>query len=167
MKRGADLEAREMWRLGDLEQCFDPALAHGRTQRLPVSSVIDVLAVSHAPERIAQYRRAMQCGERFPPISVVRLGGRFWVADGHKRFSAYTLLGGRDVVVEVWPVPRWLHDQWRQFRNKTRQQLTLLRRSLDDPTARRQLAQLARDTIGHWRRVRWSLIMLARRVRAG
>jgi len=137
--------------------CFDPARAEYPTRVLPLDRVIDPLPVSHAPERIEQYRTAMARGERFPPIAVVRVGGRFLVADGHKRFSAYKGLTRDRIVVQVWTIRRWLRDQWTQLTRKTRQQVTLLRRSRTDPRARREAVRLALDTLEHWRRVLRSL----------
>jgi len=138
--------------------CFDPALAVYPTRRIPIAQVIDPLPVSHAPERIAAYRRAMEEGDRFPPVSVVRIAGRLLVADGHKRFSAYRSLPVTEIVVEVWTTRRWLRDQWEQLRRKTRQQWTLLRRSATDQQARAQATRLLWDTLGHWRRVGRSLV---------
>jgi hypothetical protein len=138
--------------------CFDTAGAVFPIRVLPLARVIDPLPVSHAPERIEQYRLAMERGDRFPPIAVVRWGRRFLVADGHKRFSAYKQLARHDdIVVEVWTLRRWLRDQLGQLRRKTRQQLGLLRRSRTDPQARRDLGRLAWDTAGHWRRMAQSL----------
>jgi hypothetical protein len=138
--------------------CFDTAGAEFPTRVLPLARVVDPLPVSHAPERIEAYRLAMERGERFPPIAVVRWGARFLVADGHKRFTAYRQLSGRDeIVVEVWPLRRWLRDQLGQLRRKTRQQLGILRRSYTDPQARRDATRLAWDTVGHWRRMALSL----------
>ena len=142
---------------GDQNDCFDPALAAFPTCRVPIERVVDPLAVSHAPERIMAYRQAMERGERFPPISVVRLAGRLLIADGHKRFSAYRSLAVTEIVVEVWTVRRWLSDQWEQFLRKTRQQWTLLWRSAVDHEARTQAVRLFWDTIGHWRRLGLSL----------
>jgi hypothetical protein len=140
-----------------MRRYFDPALAEFPTRVVPVDRVLDLLGVSHAPERIAAYRRAMEGGEVFPPISVIRLGRRFVIADGHKRFSACRQLRVHEVVVEVWTVRRCLRDQWRQLARKTRQQIGLLRASTRDRYARRALRRLALDTIGHWRRVFRSL----------
>ncbi len=94
--------------------CFDPERAELPVQRVPVALVVDPLVVPHAPERIASYREAMRAGVRFPPISVLPLGGRFFVADGHKRWSAFRALGADEVLVEVWTGQRWLRDQLRQ-----------------------------------------------------
>ena len=140
------------------DECFDPALAAFPTRRVPIDAVVDLLHVSHAPDQIAAYRRAMERGERFPPISVVRVAGRLLVADGHKRFSAYRSLAVTDIVVEVWTVRRWLRDQCGQLLRKSRQQWTLLARSMYDRGARAQAARLFWDTIGHWRRVGLSLV---------
>lgn len=139
------------------QHCFDPALASGRTITVPIGAVVDLLQVTHAPDRIAEYRRAMLRGDRFPPIAVVVMGGRVLVADGHKRFTAYRALPVVDIVVEVWTIRRWLGDQWRQLRGKTRQQWRLVSRVAVDPGARRELNRLFRDTIGHWRRIAVSL----------
>jgi hypothetical protein len=97
-----------------LVACFDPARALLPVRLVPVARVVDLLAVSHAPDRIAAYRAAMQAGERFPPIAVLPFAGRYWIADGHKRWSAYRALGAREVWVELWTARRWLRDQGRQ-----------------------------------------------------
>ena len=141
-----------------VEACFDPALAQFPVRYLPLAEVIDLLHVTHAPDTIASYGAAMSRGQRFPPVAVVRVGGRFFVADGHKRLSAYKELvraGGdarSDVLVQVWTWRRWLNDQGRQLRRKTRQQAALLSRSLTDPAAREEGRRLVADTVGHWRR---------------
>ncbi len=98
----------------DLAESFDPARAHLPVRRVPVTHIVDLLAVSHAPDRVAAYRAAMLAGERFPPIGVLPIGERYFVADGHKRWQAYRALGARDVLVEVWTPRRWLRDQGRQ-----------------------------------------------------
>lgn len=136
-----------------LDDCFDGALATSLTRILPIAAVVDPLPVTHLPERIAAYRRAMERGDRFPPIAVVRIVGRYWVADGHKRFSAYRSLTTTEILVEVWTTRRWLHDQWRQFRTKTRQQWHIISRSPTDAGARAQARRLFWDTLGHWQRI--------------
>lgn len=99
---------------GDRSAVFDPARAELRVRRVPVARVVDLLTVSHAPDRVEAYRAAMLAGERFPPIAVLAFAGRFWIADGHKRWSAYRELGATEVWVEVWTARRWLRDQLRQ-----------------------------------------------------
>jgi hypothetical protein len=140
--------------------CFDAALAGAPTRWLDVAAVIDVLQVSHAPERIAEYRDAMRRGERFPPVSVVRLGGRFFIADGHKRFSAYKEMGAERILVEVWSLRRWLRDQGGQLGRKTRAQVAILVRSPFDASARARGRRLFWDSVGHWRRIATSLAAL-------
>ena len=140
--------------------CFNPALAAFPTRRVAIDQVVDLLPVSHAAERIASYRHAMEAGDQFPPISVVRVAGRLLIADGHKRFSAYRSLPVSDIVVEVWTTRRWLRDQWEQFVRKTGQQWSLAWRSAVDQRARGQARRLFWDTIGHWRRV---VLSIARR----
>lgn len=138
--------------------CFNPALAVFPTRRVSIERVVDLLPVSHAPERIVAYRDAMERGEQFPPISVVRIAGRLLIADGHKRFSAYRSLPVTEIVVEVWTVRRWCRDQWGQFVRKTGQQVSLVWRSAADPRARTQASRLFWDTLGHWRRMALSVV---------
>lgn len=145
--------------------CFDPALARGPTRSLPVAAVIDLLEIEHAPEHVERYRAAMARGERFPPIAVVRLAGRYFLADGHKRLSAFRRLGvgGDTICVEVWPWSRWIDDQWRQFRRKAGLQLRLLARATGEPAARAELRALLAHYATHWRRIGRSLAAKARR----
>lgn len=140
------------------QRCFDETRAEFPTQQLAVAVLVDLLHVTHAPERIADYRGAMERGDRFPPISVVRLGPRFYVADGHKRFAAYRSLPVDTIVVEVWPLRRWLLDQWGQFSRKTRQQARLLWRMPVDRRSRAEARELFWSTVRHWRRVTRSLV---------
>jgi ATP-binding cassette, subfamily B, bacterial MsbA len=136
-----------------MPECFDAARAQFPTRVVGLAQVVDLLPVTHAPERIAEYQAAMLRGERFPPIAVVRVGRRFLVADGHKRLSAYRQIADEPIAVEVWSVARWLRDQREQLVRKTRQQASLLRRSHRDPHARQEARRLALDTLGHWRRI--------------
>jgi hypothetical protein len=145
-------------------ECFDPGRAVHPTLGVRVEEVVDLLEVSHAPERIEEYRRAMAAGDRFPPIAVVRLGGRLLLADGHKRFQAFRALGGEEIHVEVWPWRRWLADQRRQLSGKTRAHGSLLRRLPRHGEARAAARRLFWDTLGHWRRIAASL---NRRLRGG
>lgn len=137
---------------------FDPSLAAGPTRVLSLQHVVDLLRVTHAPDRVAEYRAAMIRGQRFPPIAVVRLGGRFVVADGHKRLSAYASAGRHDIVVEVWTLRRLLRDQARQVMGNARKNGAILRRSVTDP---RGAWRLLLTTLRHWRRVALSLACVA------
>lgn len=144
--------------------CFDPALARGPTRVLAVSDVIDMLEVEHAPEHVERYREAMSRGERFPPVAVVRLAGRYFLADGHKRFAAFRRLGGHEsIVVEIWSIPRWSRDQWGQLRRKAGLQIDLLRRAVREPAARAETRALLGHYGAHWRRIGRSLAEKIRR----
>ncbi len=138
---------------------FDPGLASLPTRRLPIESVTDLLQITHAPDRVAEYRIKMQRGDRFPPVSVIRLAGHFLVADGHKRFTAYRALGRDEILVEVWTLRRWLGDQWRQVRTNAGKNRRILRRSVSEPA---EATRLLRSTWFHWKRVAACLVGRAR-----
>lgn len=138
---------------------FDPALVRYPTRTLPLRQVIDLLDVTHAPERIEAYRQRMAAGDLFPPVSVIVIGSWVLVADGHKRLSAYRAIGRETVVVEVWPISRWFSNQGRQLLDNARKNARILRLLVTDPPAAR-LQALA--TLGHWRRVAVSLFRRAR-----
>jgi len=134
---------------------FDPARASSATLVVPLERVVDLLSEEpHAPERIESYRAAMLAGAQFPPISVVKWGGRFLVADGHKRLAAYTALSPRDIRVEVWTWRRWGRDQARQLKHNARKNGQVLALSVTDPRA---AGKLFATTLHHWRRVARSL----------
>ena len=135
---------------------FDPARAEFPTRMLPVEAIVDLLPLTHVPERVTAYRDRMQAGDRFPPISVIRLFGRFVIADGHKRYSAYCLLGEPMIVVEVWPLHRWLRDQGRQARHNARKNARIVATSVSDPGG---AGRLLLTTLLHWRRVASSLLL--------
>ena len=139
--------------------CFDPARATSATRTVEIANVVDLLPVSHAPERVHEYRRAMEAGALFPPVSVLSLFGRLVLADGHKRLSACRPLVGESLVVEVWPLPRFLRDQWEQARANGRKNAAILGHAFSDP---REALRLLRSTTGHWRRVVVSLLAVAR-----
>ena len=149
------------------QRCFDPGLARHATRTLAIDEVVDPLAVPHAPERVEEYRIAMLRGDRFPPVSVVRLAGRFFLADGHKRFSAYRQLGEQEIVVEIWPIGHWLGDQAGQLRRKLVLQARLFSRSVYDREARLEARALLRHFASHWRRIARSLGEQWRAARAG
>ena len=141
----------------DETACFDVADAEFPTRVVRVEEIVDLLAVSHAAERIAAYRDAMAAGARFPPIAVLRFGRRYLIADGHKRFSAYRQLSEAPLAVQVWTLRHCLRDQWQQLRRKTRQQADVLRGGARDPANRRAAHRLFWDTVGHWQRIVRSL----------
>lgn len=64
----------------------------GRRLLLPLAAVRDPLVVGHAEDVVACYREAMAAGAQFPPVAVVRLGGCYLLADGHKRLRAFRAL---------------------------------------------------------------------------
>jgi hypothetical protein len=133
---------------------FDAKRAEYRCIALPCRRVIDLLPLSHAPDRVAGYREQMREGAQFPPISVIRLLKWYVIADGHKRFSAFRQLGHDGIVVEVWPLRRWLLDQWRQVCGNARKNARIVATSFSDPAA---AWRLLLTTLLHWRRVATSL----------
>ncbi len=153
------------------DSIFDPSLANFRTRLVPTSQVIDLLTVSHAQEKIEEFRRAMVRGDSFPPISGIRLGRRIIVADGHKRFSAYRGLDRSHLWVEIWPLHRWLSDQAGQ----TRKTIRRLLKAFQEIRHQGHRSHEARDLLGgmarHHQRIISSFCHLARcrilRVRQG
>ncbi len=141
---------------------FDSARAAHPTRVLAVEEVVDLLELTHAPEVILEYRERMRAGDLFPPVSVIRLLGRWLVADGHKRYVAWAGLGGKEIVVEVWPLRRWLADQAGQAARNARKNGRIASRLFVDP---RESLVLARTTAEHWRRVALSLLRRATRRR--
>lgn len=137
--------------------CFDRSKAEFKVLTVPIESVIDLLSNTHAPERIAEYRQAMDNGAAFPPLSTLRLGKRFVIADGHKRLSACKQRGMSHVMVEVWTIRRWLRDMGSQSVRKLRQVLVLTARSTVDRDSRKAAVRLYWDTVGHWKRIFTSL----------
>jgi len=135
---------------------FDPALARYPTRRVPAHRVIDLLRITHRPDCVSAYRDRMRRGEAFPPISVIRVGRLYLVADGHKRLQAWLGLapGVETLLVEHWPWRRWARDQWEQFRRKQADFAAALR---GGPGSRKALIGLILSTLRHWWRVARSL----------
>lgn len=146
-----------------LGTCFDAELASFPTVVLPIDELIDIFSVTHAPERVGEYREAMLGGRAFPPISVVRLAGRFFVADGHKRLNAYRTLGYPQIVVERWPLRRWLQDHWAQARKNIRNQWAQLTRGLLRRDATGKASEVLSHYTRHWKRIIGSILARARR----
>lgn len=137
------------------DSVFDVTRAASPVARLPLLAVHDPLVVTHAADRIARYRDQMLRGDRFPPISVIRVFGRHLVADGHKRLAAFRTLGADDILVEVWPLSRWVADQCAQAAANARKNRRILALSVTSP---REAARLAATTLEHWTRVARSLV---------
>jgi subfamily B ATP-binding cassette protein MsbA len=150
--------------VGSAPICFDPSRAQFPTCTVPASRVLDFFTTTHASERIESYRRAMLNGELFPPVSVIRVGPRFVIADGHKRYRACRAAGADQISVELWPLRKLLNDQWRQLRHKTRQIATVIGRAARHPQGRNDARRLYWDTVGHWKRIALSAIARARRL---
>jgi hypothetical protein len=144
-------------RPGDGDGPFDPGLAREAVRTLPRKAIVDLLQVSHDPQTVAAYRDAMREGAKFPPISVVRLGGRWIVADGHKRLAAAAGLGGGLIVVEVWPPRRLAADLGRQLLRSVSRLARIVAGLGRVPSARADARRLARDTAVHWGRIARSL----------
>src|SRR2546422_10603444 len=123
------------------ESCFDPAQAKSRTRLVPLDKIMDLLQVTHAPELVAEYRKAMEDGNRFPPIAVVALGKRLIIADGHKRFAAYKTLPVRRILVEVWTMRTCLQDLARQSLRQAGRGWRILLRTRRDAGAREETLQ--------------------------
>jgi hypothetical protein len=144
--------------VNSLPEAFDAAASRFPVRTVAIEDVVDLLE-PHAPEIVERYRIAMDAGDLFPPVSVVRMGGRLLLADGHKRLRAYRAFAPRTVPVEVWPLWRWLGDQAGQLRRNAGKNARIARRSLRDPKG---AARLLGTTFAHWRRVARSLLARAR-----
>jgi ATP-binding cassette, subfamily B, bacterial MsbA len=142
--------------------CFDVSRAEGQTLETPIESVIDLLSATHAPEKIDEYREAMDRGATFPPIGVFKVGRVFVVTDGHKRLSACKQRGMVRVMVELWTVSRLLADLWDQTVRSTRRLVSSLVHTTHDPESRRRLHRLYWDTVLHWKRLFVTLPTLVR-----
>lgn len=141
---------------------FDPAHATWPTRTVRVARVVDLLAVTHAPERVLEFRRAMLAGELFPPISVVAFAGRFVIADGHKRFAACRGLALEEIPVEVWPARRLTADLSRQLVRFLHRAGGAGLQLVRGPSERREALHFLHTTWEHGLRIARSLRKLAR-----
>jgi len=99
------------------------------------------------------YRKAMEAGDRFPPISVVRLGRIFIIADGHKRFVACSELGLDDIEVELWGIGTLCKDLLAQMWSQIRKGATVISRLHHGPKARRRACWYFLSFFYHWKRM--------------
>lgn len=137
---------------GSGPDCFDSSLAEFETRVFPIDSIIDLLSSTHAPEKIAEYRAAMDNGAKFPPLSIVRIAGRYFLADGHKRLGACKERGMTQVTVELWPLRRIVADLYRQTGRSLRRVASLIAQTPRDPQARKRWRRFYWDTVLHWKR---------------
>jgi len=133
--------------------CFDPKVTLAPTRTVPVSRVIDLLVVTHATERVAEYRQAMLQGGSFPPISVLPLLGWFLVTDGHKRFTAYSSLGDPEILVQIWTLRRSLLHLGQQTLKEVTQGFRLISSLGRDPQAPTELKKFLGSRVRHYQRM--------------
>jgi len=137
--------------------CFDPNLASSPTRAAPVARVVDLLIVTHASERVEQYRQAMLRGDRFPPVSVLPLFGWFLLTDGHKRFTAYKSLETAEMPVQVWTIRRSMAHLARQTLREASEGCRIVARLGRDPEAAALLKKFLWSRVIHYRRLGRSL----------
>lgn len=133
----------------NMDDPFDRARASFPTRVVPTARVLDLLQVTHDPEGVLAYQKAMLAGARFPPIAVVHFAGRYIIADGHKRFSAFLALAADEIVVEVWPWRRVAGDLFRQATRWWRRLWHVTVGSSGGTAAHRETRRFLRDTAVH------------------
>lgn len=141
---------------------FAPEHARYPTRVVATRQVVDLLRVTHDPDRIEEYCEAMRRGARFPPISVLPIAGRFVIADGHRRFQAFLTLGAHDIVVELWPWHAVARDLWQQHRAFMGGTVDAVRGLLSGGQARQRGRRFFRELLDHWRRIARSLVATVR-----
>jgi len=134
-------------------QPFDQDLSNRPTRVVPVDRVVDLLRVPHAHDRIRMYRKAMASGDRFPPISVFRLGTIYVITDGHKRFTAVTKLGLKQIVVELWGIGTLCSDLLAQMWGQFSKGVIVISRIHHGPKARRRACWYFLSFFYHWKRM--------------
>ena len=143
--------------MAEMIRPFDTSFTPLETRAVPIHRIVDILHVTHAPDRIDEYRRAMLSGNRFPPISVIRMGRSFVITDGHKRFAACRAIGITTLDVELWTAGKLVADQIAQARRYSRLWWRTLSGLHRGRRARRQAWALVKSTLFHWWRVAVSL----------
>ena len=143
--------------------CFDVRLASSPTRVIAVRRVIDLLSVTHVPDRVEQYRRAMSSGDRFPPICVLPLFGWFLLTDGHKRFTAYKSFQAADVPAEVWTLGQSIGHLGKQTLREAAEGCRIVGRLGRDPQAKGELRKFLRSRVVHYKRLGRSLWTKIRR----
>lgn len=144
---------------------FDTSGTSLPTRVVRVDQIVDLLNVPHAQQQIEAYRQAMLDGSKFPPISVFRLGRRFIITDGHKRFAAALDLGLSELDVELWTVRELAADLLAQLGRHSRAGWRAATGLYRGGEARREGARFAASTLRHWRRMATSLWILIVRPR--
>jgi len=137
--------------------CFDPKLGSSPTRVVPIGRVVDLLLVTHAPERVECYRHAMLSGDRFPPISVLPLFGWFLLTDGHKRFTAYKSLQISEMPVQVWTLRQSIGHLGKQTLREASQGCRIVARLGRDPKAGAELKKFLWSRVVHYQRLGRSL----------
>ncbi len=142
-------------------ECFDLARAEFPSRLVRIDQLIDLLQYVHRPEVVQQYRERMKKGDRFPPVSVLPLGGSYLLTDGHKRLSALRSLGSPLVFVEVWTFRRWIGDQVAQLGDYLQRTWQQLQNDYEEGELRAGFMRQFRTTMAHWKRIWMSLWELA------
>lgn len=144
---------------------FDTCKTSLPTRVVRVDQIVDLLLGSYAQQRIADYQQAMHDGSKFPPISVIRLGQRFVITDGHKRFAAALGIGLSEMEVELWTFREVAADLLAQLGRHSRAGWRAVTGLYRGGEARREGARFAASTLLHWRRMATSLWILIVRPR--
>ena len=144
-------------------RCFDGSRPGLCLREVHLDEIVDLLPLTHGEGTIEGYRSAMLAGDRFPPIAVFPMFGRYVITDGHKRFQAARPIAASPVVIEVWSFRRLLQDQWRQVRGNARKNARIVTSLFVRPS---ESWRLLRTTLLHWVRVARCLLFLVAPARA-
>jgi hypothetical protein len=134
--------------------CFDLSLADFPIKTVSTGRIYDLLRVSHAPHRIEEYQTAMMRGDRFPPISVISILGRFVITDGHKRFSALQKLKVSEIPVECWNAARLFKHLTVQTHRQVQEIFSLIRGIIRrEPGTGMRVRRYIKSVLVHWSRI--------------